>query len=286
MRAERRMIRAGDVDLCVESFGDPEHPAVLLIMGAAASMDWWPEEFCRGLAEHERFVIRYDLRDTGETTTWPAGAPGYTSADLVDDAVAVLDAFGVGAAHVVGMSMGGGIAQWLALVAPDRVASLTLISTTPIAPVTPPLPAMSEELAAAFSQPAAAIDWSDREAVVGHVTAETQCMQGSRRVDESALRDLVGRVFDRSQDMAATMGNHFALEVGELPEPDLTSIKVPTAVLHGTEDPLFPLPHGQALVDAIAGARLVPLDRVGHGELPPAIHHAAIAAIVEVTSTA
>ncbi|HJW67284.1 MAG TPA: alpha/beta hydrolase, partial [Gaiellaceae bacterium] len=93
------MIRANGVDLCTEAFGDPADPAILLVMGVGGSMLWWEEGFCRMLAEAGRFVIRYDHRDTGRSVTYEPGAPEYTGADLVADAVGVLDAYGIAAAH-------------------------------------------------------------------------------------------------------------------------------------------------------------------------------------------
>jgi pimeloyl-ACP methyl ester carboxylesterase len=105
-------------------------------MGVGGSMLWWEEGFCRMLADGGRFVIRYDHRDTGRSVTYAVGSPGYTGADLVADAIGVLDAYGVSAAHVVGVSAGGAFAQLLALDFPGRVLSLVLISTSPATPVT------------------------------------------------------------------------------------------------------------------------------------------------------
>jgi pimeloyl-ACP methyl ester carboxylesterase len=110
----QRMVQANGVDLCVETFGEAADPPILLIMGAAASMDWWPVGFCERLSAQSRYVIRYDLRDTGQSSSYEPGAPSYTSSDLVDDAIGLLDTLGIPAAHLVGMSMGGGIAQHLA----------------------------------------------------------------------------------------------------------------------------------------------------------------------------
>src|SRR3954469_13676337 len=116
------MVGVGDVELCVETFGDAADPAILLIAGASAPLDWWDPRFCARLAGGGRFVIRYDHRDTGRSVTYPPGRPGYTGADLVEDATRVLDALGVERAHLVGMSMGGAIAQMIALEYPERVA--------------------------------------------------------------------------------------------------------------------------------------------------------------------
>jgi len=109
-----RLIEANGVELCTEPFGDPGDPPVLLVMGVGGSMLWWEEGFCRLLAEGCRFVIRYDLRDTGRSVTYEPGRPRYTGSDLVADAVSVLDGYELVAAHVVGVSAGGAFAQLLA----------------------------------------------------------------------------------------------------------------------------------------------------------------------------
>src|SRR3954451_10560279 len=125
------MIESNGVELCTEPFGDPRDPPILLIMGIGASMLWWEEGFCGMLADGGRYVIRYDHRDTGRSVTYEPGRPGYTSADLVADAARVLDAHGVTDVHVVGQSAGAAFAQLLALEAPERVASLVLVATSP-----------------------------------------------------------------------------------------------------------------------------------------------------------
>jgi pimeloyl-ACP methyl ester carboxylesterase len=278
------MVQVRGVGLCVETFGDDRDPAVLLIMGAAASMLWWEDEFCERLASGGRLVIRYDHRDTGRSVTYAAGAPGYTGDDLVADAAGVLDAVGVARAHLVGMSMGGAIAQLLALDHPDRVLSLTLISTSPGAG--PDLPAMSDELRAYFAEPPPQPDWSDRDAVIDYLVEDERVYAArSRPFDEAARRELAGRNFDRSIDIAASLTNHFLLEGGKSPRERLGEIRVPTLVVHGAEDPLFPIGHGRALAREIPVARLVTLEQTGH-ELPRATWDAVIPAILEHTSAA
>jgi pimeloyl-ACP methyl ester carboxylesterase len=101
------IVCANGVDLCVETFGEPTDPAIVLIHGAGASMDWWEEDFCTRLAAGRRCVIRYDHRDTGQSTSYPPGAPGYTGADLVADPLALLDVLGLRVAHVVGVRWAG-----------------------------------------------------------------------------------------------------------------------------------------------------------------------------------
>jgi hypothetical protein len=106
-----RMIEVNGVELCTEPFGDPAHRPILLVQGVAASMLWWDERFCRTLSDCGCFVIRYDHRDTGRSITYARARPGYTGADLVADAVGVLDAYGIPRAHVVGVSAGGAFSQ-------------------------------------------------------------------------------------------------------------------------------------------------------------------------------
>jgi pimeloyl-ACP methyl ester carboxylesterase len=155
-----RMIEANGVELCTEPFGEPTDPPILLIMGTGASMLWWEEGLCWMLADRGRFVIRYDHRDTGRSATYEPGRPGYTGADLLADAAGVLDAYGVPAAHVVGVSAGGGFAQLLALDFADRVLSLVLISTSPATPGDRGLPPPTREFGRFVA--AAAVNWLDR----------------------------------------------------------------------------------------------------------------------------
>lgn len=176
------LVSANEVDLCIQTFGAAGEPTILLIGGAESSMDWWQDEFCELLASGPRYVIRYDLRDTGQSVSYEPGAPGYDGSDLVADAVGVLDALGIARAHVVGISMGGGIGQHLALEHSGRVETLTLISTSPVGPRGPDkpgLPPMSEELASSFAEPAPEPDWSDREAV--STTSSRACVRTPAR---------------------------------------------------------------------------------------------------------
>lgn len=123
------LVKAGEVALFSESVGDRKAPPVLLIMGAMASGVWWPAPFCAQIAARGRIVIRYDHRDTGRSTSYSPGQTRYSVETLADDALAILDAHGVRDAHLVGMSLGGYISQLLALKAPARVRTLTLIAS-------------------------------------------------------------------------------------------------------------------------------------------------------------
>ncbi|MFI5670852.1 alpha/beta fold hydrolase [Streptomyces sp. NPDC051704] len=259
-----RVIEVGGVRLCAEAFGDAGHPPVLLVMGAGASMLWWDEEFCRVLAGGGRFVIRYDHRDTGRSLTYEPGHPGYTGADLVGDAARVLDAYGVRAAHVVGVSAGGALAQRFALGHASRVLSLVLISTSSAVSgggrvLAPPTAELMRFLSTVQA------DWSDADSVVAYQVDFARLLAGGRRpFDEEAVRALVRRDIGRAHDFAAAR-NHDLLPDGELPSAPLSSIAVPTLVIHGTADPMFPLPHGEALAEEIPGARLLALRDAGHG---------------------
>lgn len=255
--------------LCVQTIGDPAAPALLLIGGATWSMDWWEDELCQQLAERRRRVIRYDTRDTGRSTSYPIGAPTYSSTDLTDDNLSILNSLGVEQAHVVGLSMGGGIAQSLALGYRDRVASLTLIATSPIDPEITGLPAPAPEISASFSAVRPDPDWTDRKAVIEFILEGERPYAGPGNFHESELRPLIARVVDRSTSIAASMTNHFLVTDDDPSEVSLGALAgIPTLLLHGTADPLFPIAHGRALAEVIPGARLVELPGMGH-QLPP-----------------
>lgn len=258
-----RMIETNGVSLCTEHFGDPADPPILLIMGLGASMLWWDEGFCRLLAAGRRFVIRYDHRDTGRSATDEPGRPGYTGADLVADAAGVLDAYGMSAAHIVGVSAGGAMAQVLALDDPDRVLSLVLVSASPAVPGDRRLPPPTREFARFVST--AQVDWSDADSVIDHLVDYARLLAGGdRRFDEPAARDLVRRDVARARDFAAAQNHDILPDDGRSHGP-LSAIAVPTTVMHGTADPMFPIAHGQALADEIPGAQLLRLDGAGHG---------------------
>jgi pimeloyl-ACP methyl ester carboxylesterase len=275
-----RMIEANGVELCTEAFGDPSDPPILLVMGIGGSMLWWEEGFCRILADGRRFVTRYDHRDTGRSTAYEPGRPGYTGRDLVADAAGVLDAYGLPAAHVVGVSMGGALAQLLALDFADRVLSLVLVSTSRAVPGDRELPPPTEGFARFAAT--AAVDWSQAKSVIEYVVDYSRVLAGERPFDESAVRELSRRDVERARNFSAAQ-NHDLLADDEPTRAPLTSIAAPTLVIHGTADPMFPLGHGEALAEEIPRARLLALDGAGHG-LERADWEVVAEAILEHTS--
>lgn len=257
------MIETHGVEICTESFGDPADPPVLLVMGTGASMLWWEEGFCRMLAEGGRFVVRYDHRDTGRSVTYELGRPGYTGSDLVEDAAGVLDAYGIPAAHVAGVSAGGALAQLLALDHPGRVLSLVLISTSRALPGARELPPPTEEFGRFVST--AGVDWSDTASVIDYLVGYERVLAGTQRpLDEAEVRDLVRRDVERARDIRAIQ-NHDAIPEDDRRREPLSSIVAPTLVIHGTADPMFPIEHGEALAEEIPGAGFVRLTGAGHG---------------------
>ena len=258
----KNVVGGNGVTIATGTFGDPLAPPVLLIMGAMASMMWWPDEFCRKLAASGRYVIRYDNRDTGLSTKYAPGNPPYSMEDMAGDAVAVLDAYGIASAHLVGMSLGGMIAQILALSAPERVSSLTLVSTTPMGLELefPPISAdYMEHVAAAES-----VDWSDRTQVIDFMTKDARMVASTAHPhDANRIRAFIERDHDRSGGpLSAT--NHFMLQGGETVKGKLKSLEAPLLVIHGTTDPIFSVEHGMAIAEVVAGSEYLPIAGGGH----------------------
>jgi pimeloyl-ACP methyl ester carboxylesterase len=274
-------IRTDGVELVTEGFGDPAHPAVLLIMGGMASMLWWPQGFCERLAGQGRHVIRYDQRDTGRSTQYPPGEAPYTLDDFVDDTIRILDGYGIRTAHVVGMSLGGMVGQIAALKHPSRVLSLTAISSSPVGTDKSGLPPSS----AAFVRHMAegeAVDWSDRDQVIAYLVEDARVLGGTgRSFDAAAVKAFIERDYDRSGGYLSGT-NHGALTVGPEWRGRLAALRAPLLVIHGTADPVFPIEHGIALSEAAHGAKLVRIEGGGH-ELHKADWDTMIGAIVAHT---
>jgi pimeloyl-ACP methyl ester carboxylesterase len=248
-------------------------------------MIWWDPDFCRLLAQRGFFVIRYDNRDTGRSTAYPPGRPGYSVTDLAADAVGILDALGtdqtpIARAHVLGQSWAGGIALTAAVDHADRVASLTFLSSSTGGDDLPP------PTAAVTGHRPAEPDPANPAEVVEYVVGEARAYSGgSPYFDETATRALVERDVARARDVAATLTNHYAIEIDGPRNGGFADVAVPTLVVHGDLDPLLPLAHGEALRDAVPGARLVVLPGGGH-DLPEPLWDVFVTALIEHWSTA
>lgn len=275
------VVRADGVELATQSFGNPAQPPILLRMGGMASMLWWPEEFCRQLAQRGRFVIRYDQRDSGLSTQYPPGRPGYGFDDAVDDVFRLLDGYRITAAHVAGFSQGGMVGQAAALKHPERVLSLTAISTSPIGVDSSSLPESGE---AWLEHMAMDVDWSDRSAAVAYLVEDARLVAGTaHQFDEARTRAFIERDFDRSGGYSSAANHSVLFRIGKAWQGRLQDMKVPLLVIHGTADPIFPIEHGEALAAAVPGASLVALEGGGH-ELHPAHWDTIIAAITRHTA--
>jgi pimeloyl-ACP methyl ester carboxylesterase len=280
--------RVGNVELAYEAFGDPGHPALLLVMGLGTQMLGWHEEFCEELAGRGFHVIRYDNRDIGRSTKLSAHRPpttaqllrrdkraaAYTLADMADDGIGLLDALGIDRAHVVGASMGGMIAQTMAFRHPDRVLSLVSI--------------MSNTGARWSGQPALATYRfllrrapRDRAGYVEHlVRLFTRVGSPGFPRDEAEMRRRAGMAFDRGIDPAGSGRQLAAIVAAPNRTVDLGRITVPTLVIHGTADKLVAPSGGRATARAIPGARLLLIPGMGH-DLPRPAWPRIIEAIAE-----
>lgn len=250
------------VELCVETFGASTDPAVLLVHGAGASMLGWDSDLCRSIAEHGRFVIRFDNRDTGRSSCSPPGHPDYSLRTMADDAIGILDALDVDTAHLVGRSMAGAIVMCAAFAHPHRVDSLTLVGTTP---GDPDLPPMSDTFLAAVGH---APDTDDPARVVDYLVGLLRAYSAdSSRFDEAEVRATVEIDVARTRNLASALTNHFLIEFDMPDGRTPRDVTVPTLIVHGDRDPVFPVEHAHAMQTAVSGAELVVLESVAH-ELP------------------
>ncbi|NAS26124.1 alpha/beta fold hydrolase [Herbidospora sp. NEAU-GS84] len=280
------IVRVGDLDLWAEAFGDSGHPTVLLVMGAQAQGVQWPDGLVRRLVDGGRRVIRYDHRDTGRSSTVDFAAHPYTVADLASDAIAVLDDFKVERAHLVGASLGGLIVQRLAVTHPDRVLTLTSLSSQPLGTDTaaavrrvmegtptppgelpPPAPELLAALAASFPEPGASLE----DYLAARLPLWRILHGPVLPFDEEEYRTLERRAYTRARDLRAGLNHALAGAADPGSAADLAAVTAPTLVVHGTEDPMFPPAHAEATAAAIAGARLVMIEGMGH-TLPASAH--------------
>jgi pimeloyl-ACP methyl ester carboxylesterase len=247
--------------LGIESFGAQDAPLVLLAGGT--TMLSWPDALCQRLADGGRRVVRYDLRDSGESTTTNPDAPAYTLRDLAADAAALADALG-GPAHLAGIGVSGMVAQVAVLDHPGAFSALTLVGTRAVAPGPPDKDLPDHDPAAMrplFALPLP--DWTDREAVADFAAARAEILGD----DPGAGRALAARVGDGPPTTAAPvqMANQMGMVFATLNckprwRQRLPEIEVPTLVVHGRRDPFFPVGNGEAIAREIPGARLLVLE--------------------------
>lgn len=275
------LVKANGAEISTEAFGRRGDPPVLLIMGAMASMIWWDASWISRLVAGGRFVLRYDHRDTGRSTSHPPGELGYTLSDMADDARAVLDAYGVTRAHLVGMSLGGVLGQMLAIEHPARVASLTLVSSTPADAGGRDLPPMKPEVGT-FFEGLFATHQGDRQTAIETSVRGWQVMAGTKRPFDAARYERLSALdFDRASSYPSRL-NHAQLGTKTPWHGRLDQIQAPTLVVHGTEDPILP-GHGQILAEMIPQAELMLLEGAGH-VLDPADADAVVGAILKLTA--
>ena len=258
-----KMVQANGVELCTESFGNPNNPTLLLNAGATLSMVWWHRDFCRKLAEAGRYVIRYDYRDTGRSITYEPGQIHYSWDDLTDDVIGVLDAYEVDRAHLFGWSMGGMITQLVGLKYPERAITITIMSSKPFAPTDAPS-VENEEFLSHFAK-AAMLDWTNETAVIDYTVEGWRFTSaGSKHpFDEISIRELATEDVKRANNLPSA-NNHALLSGGDRYSNRLGEINIPTLVIHGTADPMVNYQNGVTLAKEIPDATLLTLEGTAH----------------------
>lgn len=276
-----RTAQNGDVTTAYETFGSPDGAPLLLTAGTGAQMLIWPDEFCAALAERGFHVARFDNRDVGLSTHLSgAGAPGwlqvmlrpssapYRLDDMADDALAVIDALGWRSAHVVGASLGGMVAQSLAIGHPSRVRTLTSVMSTPSSRIAT-MPTM--RVMRALAQEAGTPVTNEEEAADAAVALKRAMGSPGYPIDEELERDIARRSYQRhpgSQEDGARQ--RAAVIASGSRRKKLRGLHVPSLVLHGTDDPVIRLKGGRATAQAIPHAKLVTYPGMGH-DLPRAL---------------
>jgi pimeloyl-ACP methyl ester carboxylesterase len=250
------------MQLYTEMFGATGDPAVVLLHGAGQSMMAWDAELCERLADRGRLVVRVDSRDAGRSPRSGADGPSYSLHDMAGDVVELLDALELDAAALAGISQGGMVAQIVAVEQPGRVSGLVLISTTLLGDDL--LPGPVEGL---FDGGPQKPDLTDRDAAVRYLV-EVERPYGAARFDEALNTRIAERTVDHADDLAVQLTHPYAVDPGPPVRARLGEIGVPTAIVHGSADPLFPVEHGRALAAAIPGATLIELDGFGHATVP------------------
>jgi len=271
-----QIARANGIDICYEIFGDPNAEPMLLIMGLGAQMIHWDDDFCRQLAARGFRVIRFDNRDIGKSSKLSGGkrltplellkmrflkipvAAPYKIRDMAEDVVGLMDALHVKSTHLVGASMGGMIAQEVAILFPQRVRSLTSIMSTTGDPKVPP-PSREASALLMAPPPATKEEYFERFAQTWKVLRV-----GSFPEDEALDRSRAERTYERGLNPAGVGRQLRAILASGSRKERLASVKVPTLVIHGTVDPLVRPEGGKFTAAAIPGAKLLMIEGMGH----------------------
>lgn len=258
-------VAANGITLEVEQHGNPSGDAIVLIRGLGSQLIHWPDTLIAAFVNAGLRVITFDNRDAGLSRTCD-GADAYTLCDMADDTIGLMSALGIERAHVLGVSMGGMIAQLLALHYPRRVRSACIIMSSSMAPHLPPSdPDVQNMLKAQAAGPR-------RQDVIAH-ELQTGRAWGSPGwpFDDKDRAALIGRAYDRSYRPEGTARQYCAMMAARRHLAQIEDIDLPVLVIHGSHDRIFPLPHGQDIANRIPGARLVTIDGMGHdleGALP------------------
>jgi len=267
IQTHSQIAKIGNVDIWHETFGNKENPALLLIMGSGAQGILWTNEFCEKVVNEGFFVIRYDQRDTGLSTCLSVfETDPYDLSDMAKDAIGLLDFLNIPKAHVLGFSMGGPVAEYMAANFSDKINTISLMCTSPnFFPEKGTLSESKEEFVT-VQRRSREIPFDNKELWLNQRVAIWNVQNGSKiPLDESFARRVNQVVYPRMLNTQC-MGNHgrvmkrSELLIREVPY----QVKVPTLILHGSEDPVFGPDHGEALAKAIPHARYVPVDGMGH----------------------
>jgi pimeloyl-ACP methyl ester carboxylesterase len=284
--AGEKLAEANGLTLCYQTFGSPSDPTLLLIMGLGAQMVWWEVDLCERLAARGYRVVRFDNRDIGKSTYIAAPPPNlarvfagleplkapYTLDDMARDAIGLMDALEIESAHVVGASMGGMIAQIMAIQYPERVRTLTsIMSTTGERGLPPPKP---EVWAAMTAPPPLTV-----EAYIEANVRMAELLRGYPDATEEAdARARASRAAARGLNPPGGVRQMAAVGASDSRKEALRQVKAPTLVIHGADDPLVSVEGGKATASAVPGAKLMLLDRMGH-TLPRALWPTIVEAI-------
>ncbi|WP_313258043.1 alpha/beta hydrolase [Sphingobacterium sp.] len=257
-----KIVQHQNISLFTQSFGNKRNPAVVLIAGATVSMLFWDSEFCQKLADKGLFVIRYDFRDTGQSTSVPEGEASYDIVDFAEDLVAIIDAYEIPAAHLVGISLGGMIAQIVEIKHPERVKSLCLFSTMPWGDSDIPVPEM-DPMILEFHAKAAEIDWENEDKVIHYLLEGSHLMSGKKPLNVLRAENYLRESYRRAKNFRSQF-NHASIAGGMEYYNQLDNINVPVLVIHGTEDIICHFQNAISLMQKIKGQNLVVLEGTGH----------------------